>query len=693
MKIRAFSSSFLHHIDKNTPKQLKFFYIKNINGEHKMKEVVKMNKWMEYLESASEIKYNVAHISSMQELNTNRVAQYVNRCIEIANADMRFLETKYQRLILRTLQWMDVAKCGSDADRELWRKQCPGICLDIHNEASAEIYMHNCDAGDDEWTKQIVYALIKTHGLIGQYIMGETKLKPNRSLNAVDLEEDVLLTILKIVNHAIIAGVSEELWDNIKDDVYDVIERIIRYKFHEDDTLTRLKKLFPAYKNVEQLADEEQSLYSNVFAHVDLWYPTVALQNFARKELFTIFDYMTSYNLANIKHISFYDFSKELAYDRNDKRKENVYKKRIVETLLRGMAEDSADMCEKEHVKIACDVDGNCMKFMVKFTPVCEALINFCVEAERSGFATYQKNIIILFDMFGFRRDIFDRLSNEEVYLETMNNAQTSTKLDILDGVVDGAIVDVGSGGGILLDAIEKKFPYQQVIGTDISANVIEVLEKKIRDEGHRYSVIRHNFVDGALRYPVNNIIFSSIIHEIFSYTEFEGKKFNIDSVKKALKNAADSLAPGGRIIIRDGVMTDSDKIVTVRFKNEDAFVLAKNYIRDFKGLKHLRDEIGNLKVLQMGDDWIMSDINVMRELLYTITWGPMSYSMEVQEQFGYFTLEEFKKALEEAGMQIIKAREFTEPGYPEHLNDKVDLFNFSWNDIPSNCIIVAEKR
>lgn len=656
-----------------------------------------MNKWLEYLSSASEVKYNVAHVSSMQELNTNKVLEYVNRCLEIAKSDLKILDSKYHKLVIRTLQWMDVAKCGSEKQREFWKIQCPGICLDIHNEASAEIYLknHNCD---DEWTEKIVYALIKTHGLIGQYIMGETKLESNRILAALDLDKDVLFKILKILNHAIIAGVSEELWKSVHVKINTIITQVVNGIYQEDQILVRLKKLFTAFKNVDMLTEDENELYSYIFDNVNLWYPTIALQNFSRKELNTIFKTLAKHDFSKIKHISFYDLSMELSYDSVEgKRKENIYKKRVLETMLRETEDEGAGLCEKEHVSVFCNIDSDCLKFKVKFTPVCEALINFCVEAERSGFTTYQKNIITLFDMFGFRRDIFDRLNNEEAYLETMNNAQSSTKLDILDYVVgSNAICDVGSGGGVLLDALEKKFPDKQIIGTDISSNVIELLEKKIREDRHRYGVMKHNFVEGCmpeLPIDIDTIVFSSIIHEIFSYTEFEAKKFNINSVKMALKNAADSLEPGGRIIIRDGVMTNSDKVVTVRFKDEDSFALAKNYIKDFKGLGHLRNESGDWKVMQIGDSWIMGDINLIREMLYTITWGPMSYAAEVQEQFGYFTLEKFKQALEEVGMRVIEAREFTEPGYSEHLDDKVELFNFDWSDIPSNCIIVAEKN
>jgi phosphorylcholine metabolism protein LicD len=60
-----------------------------------------------------------------------------------------------------------------------------------------------------------------------------------------------------------------------------------------------------------------------------------------------------------------------------------------------------------------------------------------------------------------------------------------------------------------------------------VSQNVIEILQNKINTEGHKYEIWRHNFVYNTLWSPVDTILFSSIMHEIFSYTEFEGKKFS----------------------------------------------------------------------------------------------------------------------------------------------------------------------
>ena len=315
------------------------------------------------------------------------------------------------------------------------------------------------------------------------------------------------------------------------------------------------------------------------------------------------------------------------------------------------------------------------------------------MEAERSGLLTFEKSIIVLYDMFGFRRDAFDRLNNEEKYLSTMNDVNTSTKDTIIDYSVGMRIVDVGSGGGVLLDRLEKKFPDREIIGTDISTNVIDALNAKKKKEGHRWNVVVHNFVEGPFANKTDTVIFSSILHEIYSYTETPRGRFEIDSVKTALKNAFASLTPGGRIIIRDGIKPDSDELVTIRFKSSDGMDFFENYRNDFKGLKDIPDE----KKVVFADArslTVTGDINFMREFMYTYTWGKQSYAHEVQEQFGYFTLKEYTDYLRGLGAKIIVARELLESGYPLNLGKYLDLMDQNGNERvypASNCIIVAE--
>ena len=88
----------------------------------------------------------------------------------------------------------------------------------------------------------------------------------------------------------------------------------------------------------------------------------------------------------------------------------------------------------------------------------------------------------------------------------------------------------------------------------------------------------------------------------------------------------------------------------------------------------------------------IVGSINAIQELLYTVTWGSESFAHEVQEQFGYYTLEEYQKKLEEIGFHVLVAKEYFEEGYEEHLKEKVEFLNCDWKDFVSHCCIIAEK-
>ena len=221
---------------------------------------------------------------------------------------------------------------------------------------------------------------------------------------------------------------------------------------------------------------------------------------------------------------------------------------------------------------------------------------------------------------------------------------------------------------------------------------MIAYLEQKRVREGRRWTVLRHNFVEGRLPFRADTVLFSSILHEIYSYTEGPDGKFDLASVRLALKNACDSLNPGGRIVIRDGVKTARREQVLLRFLDEAGMPFFENYRRDFKGLTELKEEE---KAERLDEVTVRGDINFIREFLYTYTWGAESYAHEVQEQFGYMTLDELCACLEGLGMRVCRAEQFLEPGYAEHLLPKVRLSSPEGKTLPlpdSNLIVVAEK-
>jgi len=238
------------------------------------------------------------------------------------------------------------------------------------------------------------------------------------------------------------------------------------------------------------------------------------------------------------------------------------------------------------------------------------------------------------------------------------------------------------------LDLLEEKYPDKRVIGTDISDNVIMELEKKKKAEGRHWEVMRHNFVENPFQMKVDTIIFSSILHEIFSYTETENGRFELGSVKKALENAYESLNPGGRIIIRDGIRTANDgSVIEITFLDPAGMGFFKNYVNDFKGLKDILDK--KISIDEEGGK-VSACAEFAREFLYTYTWGQESYAHEVQEQFGYFTIDEYREYFEGLGAKMIRCDAFLEPGYVEHLSPKVKLSVDKFPD--SNCIVVVEK-
>lgn len=662
-------------------------YLNNLFTENGFNSsLLKQEKWLQYLCITKNFSANIERVDKISEITGRETLNYVLKTLEILEDELenkRIDKTLYE-LVKKVLQWSEVSKGGTKTQRDIWREK--GLPLDIHNLASAEIYREQ--STDSFKDTKVIYTLIKTHGYIGQFLRGEVSIETNRPLLELKhfFTKKDLINILMVLNKCIIGGVSMELWERLEGRIYTVITNLVDGKLEELND--RLKKLYA--KEVSLSVSETTFFDDNIFPFFELWYFNIALSCFTIPQIINILNrVLKEKDINKVQHLNFKRLAETLHYDYEGKRHVNVYKKRVIEKYLE---DDSI-----ENVDLVVEIVNGAAYVDFKFSPVCSKLIDFCVEAERSNLLTYEKSITVLFDMFGFRKDEFDRLNNEDKYLDTMNASENSTKNSIIEYVEGDTIVDVGSGGGVLLDLLEERYPNKKIIGTDISTNVIEKLVDKKVKEVRGWTVQKHNFVDEKMNLTTNcaSIIFSSILHEIFSYAETEGRKFNIESVNKALKNAYDSLPIGGRIIIRDGIKTDSFQTVTLKFKDKAGIMFFNNFLNDFKGLPELGG-IEKVSYIDLETLTVKGNINFMREFLYTYTWGNESYAHEVNEQFGYFTLNEYKSFFENLGAKIIIAKEFLEPGYSEHLLPLVSIFdeNGTEMELPnSNCIIVIEKQ
>lgn len=671
--------------------------------------VLKNERWLMHLALTQERNVNLERIMSLEDAKENHTLNYVERTLKILSGSAPDENQVY--ILEETLKWCETAKAGLPHTRKRWTEN--GFNLFVHNIGSARIY--DSESGEsDPRVRRIVHDLILTHGLIGQYIRGEVDLTRNAPLYRLVSEgllpADNLKTILVILNRCIIEAVDEDLWKSVENQVCEIIGHVVQGRFEDQfDTRERLRRLrSSSIKNGEDFDGEYERIFTgeiterikDLFDSADIWYVEAALYDFSFEEFIKILLIIsTETKPRKVSHVSFECLMKSIYYQHDGKKRVNIYKKRIIEKYLSELSVNeilAGRYVENPHVTHRVYFHenlGDTVFLDFQFSDAGSRLIDFCAEAERSD-VLYEKAVVMLFDLFGLRKDKYDRFYEEESYLSIMNQSIDYKKI-ILKYIKGDRIIDIGPGGGALMDLITDTFPDKKVIGVDISQNVIDSLKKRKKLESKSWDVIYGdalNLDKYIGKEEADTIIFCSIIHELYSYIEFNGRKFNHDTIAYALKNAFSILPKGGRIIIRDGIMTEpADMKRIIRFLSEDGMEFLERYSRDFKG-REIRYGI-------VGQNEVMMSVNDAMEFLYTYTWGEKSYVHEVNEQFGYFTPSQYKEFIYTtlgscAG--IIEFKHYLQEGYTVALSPKIEFYDEKRQPVrlpDSTCLIVIEKR
>ena len=665
-----------------------------------LKELDLNKKWINYIYNSDKKKINYERVTCLKSLNNKYVYNYVLKTLEILEEEKENYNEKTIFLVEETLKWSEVAKCYNKNKRKEWKNK--KINLLVHNIGSSEIYKI-----ENKKSNKIVKVLIKTHGLIGQYIRGEINLNKNKELYELILNKDIEKTelhdVLFLLNRCVIKAVSPKLYQKIENKIEETINKIINGEFEEEiDLNNRLNLLNNKLNDKDQkelnilLKNEHiKNKLEQLFKQLEFWYYEVALNDFTIEEQIKILLIISNYLNSNNEHLSFEKIMISIYLDYENKKQINIYKKRIIEDYIDSLAiEDILNNKIKQnpHIKIKITKKDKNIIPEFKFSIQASKLIAFCEVAYTSD-SLYNQAVFMLYDLFGFRRDKYDRFYNEINYLNTMNKS-INHKSIILDYIVGKNILDVGPGGGALMDLILDNNPNLKVSGIDISENVINTLNEKKKNENKSWTVIKGDALN-LDKYLENNsmdtIIYSSIIHELYSYIDYNGKKFNHNTIIKTLKTAYNVLKKKGRIIIRDGIMTEPKDIYRIiEFNNIEDLKILDAYCHDFKGRKVTYEKIDHNKVKML--------VNDAMEFLYTYTWGPNSYALEVHEQFGYYTPSEYIDMIKEnlPNCKIIECNSFLQPGYEENLLNKISIYDDNMNIVKlpnSTCIIVIEKE
>ena len=96
-------------------------------------------KWLSYLYYTENKGVNIERVDVVEQISGKETLSYVLRTLDILENNKSGLDDHETEIVRMVLSWSEVAKGGSVKERESWRKK--GYPLDIHNLASAEIYL------------------------------------------------------------------------------------------------------------------------------------------------------------------------------------------------------------------------------------------------------------------------------------------------------------------------------------------------------------------------------------------------------------------------------------------------------------------------------------------------------------------------------------------------------------------------
>lgn len=193
------------------------------------------------------------------------------------------------------------------------------------------------------------------------------------------------------------------------------------------------------------------------------------------------------------------------------------------------------------------------MELVFKHSAEATALLTLLPIYETKSSAAFHATLKAICDLYDLRKDGFDCVANKAMYLSTMNSARSGKerRLDyVLAEHVDERrlvrIVEVGPGGGVVLDLLEKRFENAEVIGIDTSRLVVEALRRRKAQLHRRWQIVEADAFelpavvgDGA----VDAVIFCSVLHEIYSYVQYSDDngvlgRFRLGSVRDLLRAA-----------------------------------------------------------------------------------------------------------------------------------------------------------
>jgi ubiquinone/menaquinone biosynthesis C-methylase UbiE len=239
----------------------------------------------------------------------------------------------------------------------------------------------------------------------------------------------------------------------------------------------------------------------------------------------------------------------------------------------------------------------------------------------------------------------------------------------IIPYVKGGKIVELGCGTGATLSILSKAFPRSIIVGVDHNMDCLEVVNRRRLENviAMKGDITQNIFPSSSF----DTVIFKFSLHEVYSSNGNEG-------VNKALRNAYEILKDDGVLIIYE-LLKPNPRKVEFRIKQDAYKVRFERFVEEFAPRK---------VKYEMKGEWISLDISDCLEFL--TKYGASRWKEEMREEHFFYTEEDFKQVLMNAGFNIVHVRKY---GFERDVwREKTFIFNVKFGNPKCYILIVARK-
>jgi SAM-dependent methyltransferase len=286
------------------------------------------------------------------------------------------------------------------------------------------------------------------------------------------------------------------------------------------------------------------------------------------------------------------------------------------------------------------------------------------------------------------------------VYAQGMDAMIDVKFKDIQPFVVEGKIVDVGCSTGSLIQRLAATFRESDIIGIEAVRRFYEYCTSQDYGDAfvffYRRNVTDQNFKEGT----VNTFIYSSVLHEVYSY-------IGEAALHAVLRNTWTQLDYGGRIIIRDVVgpeNPDDEVFMELNAANgasEGDITALSTHTKFFRFAADFKPRKISFRTEKIGGtDYVVLSLRDAYEYISKMNYAD-NWESEMHETFGFYSFSRWIEEFTAAGFSIVEgSRPFQNPYIIEKsYRGNVALFKKEGNALapvdfpPTNMILVGEKR